>query len=87
MKSYFGNKGLLVLAFIIGVTDIDPFILSIIHGNQVITPVLVSAIIISMMGNTLIKGIYFGTLAKEARKETFWKFGLLALLHLPFILL
>ncbi len=87
VKSYFGNKGLLVLAFIIGVTDIDPFILSIIHGNQVITPVLVSAIIISMMGNTLIKGIYFGTLAKEARKETFWKYGLLALLHLPFILL
>ena len=84
VKSYFGDTGLFFLSFLIGVTDIDPYILSIIH-NQVVANVLVSAIIVAMMGNTLIKGIYFGSLAKEARKEALFKYGLLALLHLPLI--
>ena len=83
-ESYFGDMGLFFLSFIIGVTDIDPFILSIIH-NQAVKDVLVSAIIISMMGNTMIKGIYFGALVKEARTESFFKYGSLALLHLPLI--
>ncbi|MFH1069501.1 MAG: MgtC/SapB family protein [Candidatus Glassbacteria bacterium] len=86
VKSYFGNAGLFILSFIVGVTDIDPFILSIIN-NPVVSKIMVSAIIISMMGNSLIKGIYFGGLAKAARKETFLRYGLLTVAHLPFIFL
>jgi uncharacterized membrane protein (DUF4010 family) len=84
VKSHFGDTGLFSLSFLIGVTDIDPFILSIIH-NQAVTSLMVSALIVSMMGNTLFKGIYFSSLVKEARKESFFKYGLLALLHLPLI--
>ncbi|MBN2290509.1 MAG: DUF4010 domain-containing protein, partial [Candidatus Glassbacteria bacterium] len=85
VKDYFGNAGLYVLSFIVGVTDIDPFILSLVHGNPAVTKVLVDAIIISMMGNTLIKGIYFGGLAREARNQAFLRYGLWTLLHLPFL--
>ncbi|HUU28670.1 MAG TPA: MgtC/SapB family protein [archaeon] len=85
VKASFGNAGLFTLSFIVGVTDIDPFILSLVHSNQNVTDILVAAIIISMMGNTLIKGIYFGGLAKEARKDSFLRYGLWTLLHLPFV--
>jgi hypothetical protein len=72
---------------VIGVTDIDPFILSLVNNNSDVTNVLVSSIVISMMGNTLIKGIYFGGLAEKVRKESFFRYGLWTLLHLPFIFL
>ena len=84
VKTHFGHLGLFALAFIVGVTDIDPFILSIIN-NPDATKIMVSAIVISMMGNSMIKGIYFGGLAKEARREAFLKYGLLTLCHLPLV--
>jgi uncharacterized membrane protein (DUF4010 family) len=87
VKSSFGNAGLFLLSFVIGVTDIDPFILSLVNNNPDVTNVLVSSIVISMMGNTLIKGIYFGGLAEKVRKESFFRYGLWTLLHLPFIFL
>jgi uncharacterized membrane protein (DUF4010 family) len=87
VKSSFGNAGLFLLSFVIGVTDIDPFILSLVNNNSDVTNVLVSSIVISMMGNTLIKGIYFGGLAEKVRKESFFRYGLWTLLHLPFIFL
>ncbi len=87
VKKFFGSGGILTLSAVVGVTDIDPFILSLVRGQQPVNALIVSAIIISMMSNTVIKGIYFGTLAKEAKKETFFRYGLWALLHIPFILL
>ena len=87
LKNAFGGMGLLLLSAIVGVADIDPFILSLIHGSAAAEKVLVSAILIAMMSNTVVKGIYFGTLAKSVRKETFWRYGLWALLHVPFVLL
>ena len=87
VKRFFGSGGILTLSAIVGVTDIDPFILSLLRGQQPVSTLIISAIIISMMSNTVIKGVYFGTLAKEAKKETIIRYGLWALLHLPFILL
>jgi uncharacterized membrane protein (DUF4010 family) len=86
-KNLYGDAGLITLAGIVGVTDIDPFILSIVNQMAVIQSLAISAIIISMMSNTIIKGVYFGFLAKDVRKSTAWRFGLWALLHLPILLI
>ncbi len=86
VMSHFGSSGLLALSFFVGVTDIDPYILSIINSTAV-TETMVDAILIAMMGNTLIKGVYFGGLAREARKESLYRYGMLTLLHVPFIVI
>lgn len=86
VKSHFGNQGLMVLSFIVGVTDIDPFILSILSSHT-INNVMVSAIIVSMFGNTIIKAVYFGGMAKQVRRETIIRFGILAALHIPIVFL
>ncbi len=83
----FGNTGLLSLSAVVGVTDIDPYVLSLVRGSTVVEPILVSAIIVAMMSNTIVKGVYFGTLAKPARKEAFVRYAIWALLHLPLILI
>jgi uncharacterized membrane protein (DUF4010 family) len=87
VKNAFGDAGLLGLSAIVGVTDIGPFILSLVHSAAPVEAVTISAIIIAMMSNTLVKGVYFGLLAKPVRKEAFWKYGLWSFLHVPFILL
>jgi len=85
VKTYAGTTGVLTLAAVIGVTDIDPFILSILQGPEL--GLIVSAILIAMMSNTLVKGIYFATLVPDGRRETIIRYGAWALLHLPLIFL
>nr|MBN2276544.1 MgtC/SapB family protein [candidate division Zixibacteria bacterium] len=87
IRRFYGAAGLLVLAGITGVTDIDPFILSLVNNAAAFQALLLKAIIVSMMSNTIMKGIYFGYLAREIRGETAWRYGLWALLHLPVILI
>jgi len=86
-ERFYGNAGLITLAGIVGVTDIDPFILSIVNQTALFQTLAISAIIISMMSNTVVKGIYFGFLAKNVRKSVAWRFGLWAILHLPILLI
>ena len=81
VKQFFGESGLLGLSAIVGVTDIDPFILSIINKQSLVENVIISAILISMMSNTIVKGIYFGFLAKGLRKEVILYFSLWVALH------
>ncbi len=87
IEKNFGNPGLLGLSAVVGVTDIDPYILSLVRAvrpaGQI--PITVVAILVAMMSNTLVKGGYFAFLARTARRQTFVRFGLLALLHLPVI--
>jgi hypothetical protein len=73
----------LSLAAVVGVTDIDPFILSILRGSDV--GLVVAAILVAMMSNTLVKGFYFAALVRAGRRETLARYGLWALIHLPFI--
>lgn len=85
VQTYYGQAGLMVLAALTGVTDIDPFILSLVNNAPVFQAFLFAAIVVSMMSNTVIKGLYFGFLAKEARSAAAWRYALWALLHLPII--
>ncbi len=85
VREWFGGVGLLLLAFLVGVADIDPFLLSLVAGAPEATQVLTRAIIIAMMGNTLAKGAYFAFLAKGHRRTAAWRFGLWALLHVPLL--
>jgi len=82
----YGDTGLIVLAAMTGVTDIDPFILSLVNQAPEYQTMLLSAVLVSMMGNTIMKGLYFGSLARAARVQAFWRYGIWALLHLPLIL-
>jgi uncharacterized membrane protein (DUF4010 family) len=84
---FYGDAGLLVLSGIIGVTDIDPFILSLVNSSTTLQHVTVTAILISMMSNTIVKGIYFAVLAPKPRLGTVWRFGVWAVLHVPVILI
>jgi uncharacterized membrane protein YkvI len=84
---YYGNTGLIALAGLVGVVDIDPFILSLVSRTGEIQGMVVTAIIVSMMSNTLVKGIYFGFQARQVRVAALWRYSLWAALHVPVILL
>lgn len=81
VQQFFGSSGLLILSAIVGVTDIDPFILSII-SKQPVESIIYSAIIISMMSNTIVKGFYFGFLARGLRKQVILYFALWVVVHI-----
>ena len=81
VKQFFGSAGLLGLSAIVGVTDIDPFIVSVISKQSPVESIISSAIIISMMSNTIVKGIYFGFLVKGLRKQVILYFALWAAIH------
>lgn len=55
----YGHEGLQILSFIVGMTDIDPFILSLLGGDfQISETETISAIIIASGSNNLIKAVY-----------------------------
>jgi len=81
VKQFWGESGLIGLSVIVGVTDIDPFILSIIGKQNLFQNVVIASIIISMMSNTIVKGIYFGFLVKVMRKKVILYFALWAVVH------
>lgn len=83
----FGKAGLLTFSGVVGVTDITPYILSLVRGTTAVQPILVAALIIAMMSNTIIKGVYFASLVKSVRRETLIRYLVWALLHIPFIFL
>ena len=81
VKQFFGGGGLLALSAIVGVTDIDPFILSIINRQLPVENIISSAIIISMMSNTIVKGVYFGFLSKSSRIKVTLYFSVWIIAH------
>jgi uncharacterized membrane protein (DUF4010 family) len=85
VKSTVGNSGLLALSAIVGLSDIDPFILSLAQGSDGTIHIYTSAIILAMMSNTVAKAIYFGFLSSSTRKESALKYSIFALLHIPLI--
>ena len=55
----YGKAGLEILSFIVGFTDIDPFVLSILTGKFTVTSVqIVASIMIASGSNNLLKAIY-----------------------------
>jgi uncharacterized membrane protein (DUF4010 family) len=57
---YLGRAGLYALAGVMGVTDVDPFILSLAESASSLTPITLAggAIVIAAASNNLIKGVY-----------------------------
>ncbi|MMZ62798.1 hypothetical protein D1872_250190 [compost metagenome] len=68
---HYGRHGLQILSFFTGMTDIDPFILSLLTGKyNVMQHEILSAIMIAAGSNNLIKGVYalwFGSGRKSLR--------------------
>jgi len=63
---HYGNIGLKILSFIVGFTDIDPFILSLLTGKfSVSLNEIVSAIIIAAGSNDILKALYSYTFSKK----------------------
>jgi uncharacterized membrane protein (DUF4010 family) len=81
-----GNPGVLALAAVVGVTDIDPFILSLVGAAFGSAPVVVPAIIVAMMSNTVAKSVYFAVLVPSARREVFWRYAVWTIVHVPILL-
>jgi uncharacterized membrane protein (DUF4010 family) len=66
VTSHYGSHGLKSLAIIVGFTDIDPFILSLLSGKFTVPDTaLVSAIILASGSNNLLKAAYAVALARN----------------------
>jgi uncharacterized membrane protein (DUF4010 family) len=66
VTSTFGSHGLKSLAIVVGFTDIDPFILSLLGGNFTVSnTAIVSAIILASGSNNLLKAAYAVGLARN----------------------
>jgi uncharacterized membrane protein (DUF4010 family) len=68
--SHFGNTGLQILSAIVGFTDIDPFILSLIQGKYAVTQSdIIQAILIAVASNNILKALYAGIFSKWQMKK------------------
>ena len=67
-RRYLGHAGLYALAAIMGVTDVDPFILGLAQGGPAATPLRLAAtaIVIAAASNNVIKAIYAYAFADRA---------------------
>jgi len=71
VTAHFGNIGLKILSFIIGFTDIDPFVLSLLTGKFQITLNAVSAAIVIAAGsNNILKALYAFIFSKKTAKTS-----------------
>jgi uncharacterized membrane protein (DUF4010 family) len=69
---YLGRAGLFGLATVMGVTDVDPFILSLAESSATLTPVALAggAIVIAAASNNFIKGVYaYGFGERQAGRQ------------------
>lgn len=84
VNKHFGTEGINVLSFVVGVTDIDPFILNLFQSKwDIHTSVLVMAVLNAITSNNFLKMIYgisFGD--KSMRMPLIIGFGILIVLGL-----
>ena len=82
---HLGRGGLFAVAGVMGVTDVDPFILSLAASNATLTPVALAggAIVIAAASNNLIKGVYaYGFGDRRTGMQALALLAILALLGL-----
>lgn len=59
VSAHYGTDGLRILSFVVGFTDIDPFVLSLLTGHYTIgQDVVVSSVMIAAGSNNLLKALY-----------------------------
>jgi uncharacterized membrane protein (DUF4010 family) len=87
--TYFGDRGLYLFAGLMGVTDVDPFVMGITQAVPAVTPLApgAAAVLIAAASNNLVKGIYAYVLAprETGAASLVLLFGLAALGLLPLI--
>ncbi|MCG3717091.1 DUF4010 domain-containing protein, partial [Aliarcobacter butzleri] len=77
----YGSSGLKFLSIIIGFTDIDPFILSLLTGKYSIdSSVIASAIIIAAGSNNILKAVYTIWFGKDKTISSFVWLSILGIL-------
>ncbi|HVB38764.1 MAG TPA: DUF4010 domain-containing protein, partial [Vicinamibacterales bacterium] len=82
---HFGQGGVYGLAGLMGVTDVDPFILGLTQSAAISTPAAVAAtgILIAAASNNLVKGLYaYGLADRPTGRQSFALLAALALLGL-----
>jgi len=84
VNTTYGNSGINILSFVVGVTDIDPFILNLFQNKgNIENSVIVMAVLNAITSNNLLKMIYGITLGnKSIRKQLITGFGILIILGL-----
>jgi uncharacterized membrane protein (DUF4010 family) len=87
VKQHLGDTGTFGLALVVGVADVDPFILSLLRETDLVASIAATAIVLATMSNTIAKGIYFGTLAATVRRQTAIRYAIWAFLHLVIVFL
>ncbi len=82
VKSHLGNSGVYGLAAIVGVTDIDPFVLSLAQGgaNGVGLATAATAIVIATSSNNVLKAVY--AVAFSRKRESWLPAAILAAIAL-----
>ncbi len=66
VTNHFGTNGLHLLSFVVGFSDIDPFILSLLDGKfQVSQSAIVSAVLVASGSNNLLKAGYAMVLSRQ----------------------
>ena len=84
----FGEQGLNVLSFIVGFTDIDPFLLNLFQGKYDVTQALIGiATFQAILSNNILKMIYAKTLGnKMLGKYIFFGFGVIVVANVLIVL-
>jgi uncharacterized membrane protein (DUF4010 family) len=84
VNKQYGISGIKFLSFVVGVTDIDPFIMNIFQSKWSTTNgVLATAVINAVTSNNLLKMIYSITLSKKSiRKPILFGFSILIIIGL-----
>jgi uncharacterized membrane protein (DUF4010 family) len=83
--SYLGNSGVYALAAIMGITDVDPFIMGMTQaaGTSTAVQVAAAAILIAAASNNVVKGIYAWSFARgQTGRQSLFLLIALALLGL-----
>ncbi len=81
-KEYFGQAGVLGVGILSGVVDVDPFVLSLVQA-PLLGRLMIQALLLAVMVNTLAKGIYFATLSGGNRIQSMWRYIVWAACHVP----
>jgi uncharacterized membrane protein (DUF4010 family) len=69
----FGTPGLNVLSYVVGITDIDPFLLNLFQGKlDVSAHVLVAATLQAIISNNILKMIYGIALSGRMIRRPLW---------------
>ena len=86
---HYGAQGAQTLALMVGVTDIDPFILNLFQGKWNLDAVVISmAVLNAITSNNILKMIYALTLSnKSIRKEVFISFLILIIAGIAVVLI